>query len=152
MMDFHSTDRTVIYAPPLDAASPTIGFLPALKTAFDSALKAPPAWSYAHNANGGTSKGWALEQLKAPGITVELWDQIPFSDARAVGAAAADALVEESRGGGGGDDHCREERIVGGAGAGDLRPPLSSSRPAGRARHCSRRGRVRAQEPPCVPI
>jgi cytosolic carboxypeptidase protein 6 len=94
MMDFHSTDRTVIYAPPLDAASPSIGFLPALEQRFEADLKAPPEWSYSHNANGGTSKGWALEQLKAPGITVELWDQIPPADARALGASAADALIE----------------------------------------------------------
>jgi hypothetical protein len=94
MMDFHSTDKTAIYAPPLTSPSPTIGFLTALKAKFDATLKAPPEWSYAHNPNGGTSKGWALEALKAPGITVELWDQIAVADARALGAAAADALIE----------------------------------------------------------
>ena len=94
MMDFHSTDKTVIYAPPLDAPSPTIAFLPALKATFDRVLPAPPAWSYSHNPEGGTSKGWALEVLKAPGITVELWDQISPQDAGALGAAAADALIE----------------------------------------------------------
>ncbi|HEX5006358.1 MAG TPA: M14 family zinc carboxypeptidase [Hyphomonadaceae bacterium] len=94
MMDFHSTDKTVIYAPPLTAPSPTIDFLPALEKTFKERLTEAPAWSYGHNANGGTSKGWALEQLKAPGITVELWDQIPDADARALGAAAADALID----------------------------------------------------------
>ncbi len=94
MMDFHSTDRTVIYAPPLDAPSPTIGFLPALKETFDRVLPAPPEWTYSHNPDGGTSKGWALEVLKAPGITVELWDHISPQEARALGAAAADALIE----------------------------------------------------------
>ena len=94
MMDFHSTDRTVIYAPPLTSPSPTIDFLPALKAKFDTTLNQPPEWSYAHNANSGNSKSWALETLKAPGITVELWDQIPTAEARALGAAAADALVE----------------------------------------------------------
>ncbi|MEQ1783891.1 MAG: FixH family protein, partial [Hyphomonadaceae bacterium] len=94
MMDFHSTDKTVIYAPPPESASPTIAFLPFLKTAFDTTLSAPPEWNYAHNPNGGTSKGWALEALKAPGITVELWDQIPANDARKLGATAADALID----------------------------------------------------------
>jgi hypothetical protein len=94
MMDFHSTDKTVIYAPPLDSPSPTIGFLPALKQALDSKITPAPGWSYNHNPNGGTSKGWALEALKAPGITVELWDQIPTADARKIGAATADALIE----------------------------------------------------------
>lgn len=94
MMDFHSTDKTVIYAPPLESVSPTIAFLPYLKTAYDKALSAPPEWSYNHNPNGGTSKGWALEALKAPGITVELWDQIPTADARKLGATTADALID----------------------------------------------------------
>lgn len=94
MMDFHSTFKTTIYAPPLDAASPTIGFLPALEQHFKDELKEPPPWSHSHNANGGTSKGWALETLHAPGITVELWDQIPTEDARALGAAAADAMID----------------------------------------------------------
>ncbi len=94
LIDFHSTDRTVIYAPPLDAPSPTIGFLSSLKDRFDRTLASPPEWSFAHNGNGGTAKGWALEALKAPGITVELWDQISPAEARAVGAVAADALIE----------------------------------------------------------
>ncbi len=94
MMDFHSTDKTVIYAPPLTSASPTIDFLKALKTRFDTLLPQPPEWSYAHRPDSGNSKSWALEALKAPGVTVELWDQLPIADARALGAAAADALVE----------------------------------------------------------
>ncbi len=94
MMDFHSTDKTVIYAPPLTAPSPTIDFLKALKTKFDTTLPKPPEWNYAHRADSGNSKSWALETLKAPGITVELWDQIPTEDARALGAAAADALID----------------------------------------------------------
>lgn len=94
MLDFHSTDRTVIYAPPLDAPSPTVGWLNTLKSVFDVRLSAPPPWTYSHTADGGTSKAWALETLKAPGVTVELWDQIPPSDARALGAAVADALIQ----------------------------------------------------------
>jgi hypothetical protein len=94
MMDFHSTDKTVIYAPPLTSPSPTIDFLHALKTKFDTTLAQPPEWNYAHRADSGNSKSWALETLKAPGITVELWDQIPTADARALGSAAADALIE----------------------------------------------------------
>lgn len=93
MMDFHSTNRSVIYSPPLDAASPTIAFLPFLKTQLDAAVSPAPEWSYNHNAEGGTSKGWALEALKAPGVTVELSDDIPLADAQKIGATAADALV-----------------------------------------------------------
>lgn len=94
MLDFHSTDRTVIYAPPLDAASPTIDLLPAMKAVFDAKLPAPVPWTYSHNPDGGTSKGWALDVLKAPGLAVELWDHEPIANARALGAAAADALID----------------------------------------------------------
>lgn len=97
MLDFHSTDRTVIYAPPLDSPSPTIGFLTALKQKFDATLAQPPEWTYSHNPEGGTSKGWALDELKATGLTVELWDQISVTDAKALGAAAADAMIEYFR-------------------------------------------------------
>jgi predicted deacylase len=93
MMDFHSTDKTTIYAPPLTSPSPTIGFLTALKNEFDAKLTPKPPWSYSHNSSGGTSKAWGLDVLKAPAITVELWDQEPTADARALGAAAADALI-----------------------------------------------------------
>jgi len=83
-----------MYAPPLDAASPDIALLPFLEQRLRERLAAPPEWSYAHTINGGTSKGWSLEALKAPGLTVELWDQIPAPDARALGAAVADALID----------------------------------------------------------
>ncbi|MEZ5938212.1 MAG: M14 family zinc carboxypeptidase [Hyphomonadaceae bacterium] len=92
--DFHSTNRTVIYAPPLDAPSPTIAFLPALKERLDAALSEPPKWSYNHNLEGGTSKGWALATLKAPGITVELSDDETEEDARRIGELVADAMID----------------------------------------------------------
>jgi cytosolic carboxypeptidase protein 6 len=95
-MDFHSTDRTVIYAPPLDAKSPNIGFVPALKQKLDGLAK-PPEWTFSHNPEGGTSKAWALDAMKAPGLTVEMWDQIPVSEARMLGAASADAMIEYFR-------------------------------------------------------
>lgn len=92
-MDFHSTNRDVVYAPPLDAPSPTIDFLPFLEKQLNDQLAAPPQWSYAHNENGGTSKGWSLEALNAPGVTVELWDETPQQDARRIGEIAAEALA-----------------------------------------------------------
>ncbi len=92
-MDFHSTNRDVMYAPPLDAPSPTIAFLPFLEQRFNETLAAPPEWSYAHNENSGTSKGWALDVLKAPGVTVELWDETPQADAERIGSVIADALA-----------------------------------------------------------
>ncbi len=91
--DFHSTNRNVIYAPPMDAPSPTIEFLTALKAHMDGSLEVPPDWSFAHNENGGTTKGWALEKLKAPGITVELDDEASEAVSREIGASVADAVI-----------------------------------------------------------
>ncbi len=93
-MDFHSTNRDVIYAPPQDAPSPTIAFLPFLEARFIAELSAPPEWSYAHNKNSGTSKGWALDELSAPGVTVELWDETSPEDAGRIGAVIAEALAD----------------------------------------------------------
>ncbi len=93
-MDFHSTNRDVIYAPPLDAPSPTMDFLPFLEQRFKDRLGAPPQWSYAHNENSGTSKGWALEALSAPGITVELWDETSRPNAERLGEVIAEALAD----------------------------------------------------------
>lgn len=94
MLDFHSTDRSVVYAPPADAPSPTISFLATFKETMDRQLPSPPPWTYSHNPAGGTAKGWALDVLKAPGLTVELWDHEPPAVAQAVGRAAADALID----------------------------------------------------------
>lgn len=90
--DFHSTGRNVVYSPPLDSASPTIDLLPHTRTHLDQTLKSPPPWSYNHNSNGGTSKGWALETLGAPGITVELDDHASAADINGIGKGVATAL------------------------------------------------------------
>lgn len=93
-IDFHATRRNVIYAPPRDAASPDIALLAVLESRFRADLARPPAWSYDHHANSGVSKAWALERLAAPGITLEVADTATQEEARAIGRAAADALIE----------------------------------------------------------
>jgi hypothetical protein len=92
-IDFHSTYRNVVYAPPQDAPSPDIAFLAALEVGFRADLTSPPVWEYNHNANSGVSKAWALERLGAPGITLEVADTATSEEARAIGRAAADALI-----------------------------------------------------------
>jgi hypothetical protein len=83
----------MVYAPPRDAPSPDIAFLAALEAGFRANLTSPPAWEYNHNANSGVSKAWALERLAAPGITLEVADTATSEEARAMGRAAADALI-----------------------------------------------------------
>jgi hypothetical protein len=92
-LDFHSTGRNVIYAPPLDSLSPTIGLLPFLRDRFEANMRNPPAWSYNHTPETGNSKGWALERLAAPGVTVELDDLASPATTQRIGEIVADALI-----------------------------------------------------------
>lgn len=92
--DFHSTRRNVIYAPPLDADSPTIDFLPLLRERLDRAVDHELPWTHSHSETGNTSKRWALEALRAPGLTVELDDEATEAQAQRIGRAVADALMD----------------------------------------------------------
>lgn len=96
--DFHSTARNVVYAPPLDAPSPTIDFLPLLKQRLDAAVERELPWTFSHSADGVTSKRWALEALHAPGLTMELDDDASDTTARRIGTATADALIAYANG------------------------------------------------------
>ena len=91
--DFHSTRRNVVYAPPLDAASPTIDFLPLLRRRLDAVVERPLPWTYSHSDAGQTAKRWSLAALRAPGLTIELDDEADEAEARRIGQAVADALM-----------------------------------------------------------
>jgi predicted deacylase len=96
--DFHSTRRNVIYAPPLDAASPTIDFLPLLQRRLDAVVERPLPWTYSHSDTGQTAKRWSLAVLQAPGLTVELDDEATEAEAQRIGRAVADALMAYASG------------------------------------------------------
>jgi hypothetical protein len=96
--DFHSTRRNVIYAPPLDAVSPAIDFLPLLQRRLDAAVDSPLPWTFSHSDTGHTAKRWSLAVLRAPGLTVELDDEATENQARRIGIAAADALMAYASG------------------------------------------------------
>jgi hypothetical protein len=49
-----------------------MSFPQALKDAFDAAIEPTPEWIAGHNAEAGTSKNWALQNLNVAGLTVEL--------------------------------------------------------------------------------
>lgn len=97
--DFHSTRRNVIYAPPLDADSPTIDFLPLLRRRLDAAVDHPLPWTFSHSDTGLTAKRWSLAALHAPGLTVELDDEATEEQARRIGRTVADALMEHASSG-----------------------------------------------------
>jgi murein tripeptide amidase MpaA len=91
-LDFHSTDHTVVYGPPIQNKSPTAAFVPHLRSTFERRLPALPSWSFSAK-NPGASKNWALEQLSAPGMTVELDDNVTPDYARKLGEATAEAVL-----------------------------------------------------------
>lgn len=90
--DFHSTDRTVIYAPPRNSSEPLVAFMTHLRSHYDASLTAAPKWSYGAK-NPGAAKNWALTQLGAPGMTIELDDAIAPADAQKLGEATASATM-----------------------------------------------------------
>ncbi|HYD88021.1 MAG TPA: M14 family zinc carboxypeptidase [Vitreimonas sp.] len=92
--DFHSTRRNVIYAPPLDADSPTIDLLPLLRQRLDAAVNPPLPWTFSHSETGQTSKRWALSELRAPGLTVELDDEATVATAGRIGRTVAETMFE----------------------------------------------------------
>jgi hypothetical protein len=91
--DFHSTRRNVVYAPPLDADSPSVDFLPLLRERLDRAVDNPLPWTFSHSETGNTAKRWSLEALRAPGLTMELDDEATQAQAQRIGRAVADALM-----------------------------------------------------------
>lgn len=90
--DFHSTRRNVIYAPPLDADSPTIDLLPLLRDHLDAAVRPALPWTFSHSETGATSKRWALSELSAPGLTVELDDEATVATASLIGRTVAETM------------------------------------------------------------
>jgi hypothetical protein len=92
--DFHSTRRNVVYAPPLDANSPTVDFLPLLRERLDRAVERPLPWTFSHSEAGNTAKRWSLEALRAPGLTIELDDEADEATAQRIGRTIADALMD----------------------------------------------------------
>ncbi|WP_375284274.1 M14 family zinc carboxypeptidase [Marinicauda pacifica] len=95
--DFHSTNRTVIYSPPDDYAGRGADFLAQLRALYAAELSNPPPWEGAHNPGKGTSKGWAISVLEAPGLTVELADHAESPEIEAVGTLTADAALSYAR-------------------------------------------------------
>ncbi|MEZ5955720.1 MAG: M14 family zinc carboxypeptidase [Hyphomonadaceae bacterium] len=93
MLDFHSTQRNSIYAPPLDADAIDIDFLLVLRTHLDAAITDPPRWSYSHGEDGVTAKRWALSALHAPGLTIEIADDASDEEARLIGRTVAEAVI-----------------------------------------------------------
>ncbi len=93
-LDFHSTWRTLIYFHPFDTPETDARFPMALKAALDARYDPPPDWISSHNDGKGTSKNWALETFRTPGMTIELGDNASRAEAETFGAVTAEILLK----------------------------------------------------------
>lgn len=103
-MDFHSTQETLVYTPPLEEDLADMNFPRALKQAFDAGIDPDPEWISGHNADSGTSKNWALQTLDVAALTVELADDAPQAEIVKVGEIAARTVISALTGSSGKED------------------------------------------------
>lgn len=91
VIDFHSTNRDVIYAPPLPAG-PDLGeaMLKAIMADLDGASI---RINRAHNQNSGVLKGWARDRFGVGALTWEVGDDSPAERTQRMAEAAATALM-----------------------------------------------------------
>lgn len=95
VIDFHSTQRDVIYAPPplsrtdlgADVGEAMLGAIAAPLAAADVRI------DRAHNPGSGVLKSWALDMFGVGGLTWEVGDTSPTDRTDALAAAAARALM-----------------------------------------------------------
>ncbi|MCU0881704.1 MAG: M14 family metallopeptidase [Hyphomonadaceae bacterium] len=95
MIDFHATDRDVIYAQPRSASLFPSGFTDAWLEDWTARLgESAPGIDRAHNASNANSKTWGRLTLGVAAITYEVGDNTPRAEAEANARAAAEAMME----------------------------------------------------------
>jgi hypothetical protein len=92
LLDFHSTRRDVVYAPPLTGGGAEMAVACGLRAAH-AALDAPVPWTASHTVGGTTAKAWALDVLGVPGLTLEFADDAPLARTQALGRQAAEVVL-----------------------------------------------------------
>ncbi|MBI1340848.1 hypothetical protein GC169_11675 [bacterium] len=92
VLDFHSTQRSVVYAPPADRIADDLADAMLQNAARTLGADMPPI-SRAHNSNGGTSKGWALETYGVGGLTLEFADDADAAEITRQATAMADGVM-----------------------------------------------------------
>jgi len=92
-LDFHSTQKTLVYTPPFEKNFADMRFPRSLKEAFDAEIEPEPEWISGHNADSGTSKNWALQTLSVAGLTIELADEASQEETARLGMITARSLI-----------------------------------------------------------
>jgi hypothetical protein len=90
--DFHSMQRTVIYAAPLDRGTGDVTNIFLEKLALRLGDNAPEI-SRSHKSENTTSKAWSLETLGVAGFTYEVADDADLDEVAASALIAAEILL-----------------------------------------------------------
>ncbi len=91
-IDFHSTRNSILYAPPDDPKRQDIGFRITRDLASEPDLAGLPI-RRSHQNDAGTLKGWTLDRFGISGLTFEIGDDTPLSEAHAKADAFARLLA-----------------------------------------------------------
>ena len=95
LLDFHATDRDVLYTPAPGSAVEPAGFVQAWLDGVQSRFPREKLESTAsHNLDQWTFKRWAAETINAPGITVEFGSLTPHERIAAKARVFAEVMAE----------------------------------------------------------
>jgi len=95
LLDFHATDRDVLYTPAPGSAVEPAGFVQAWLDGVQARFPRETLESTAlHNLDQWTFKRWAAETIKAPGITVEFGSLTPHERIAAKARVFAEVMAE----------------------------------------------------------
>lgn len=95
LLDFHATDRDVLYTPAPGSAVEPAGFVQAWLDGVQARFPREKFESTAsHNIDQWTFKRWAAETIRAPGITVEFGSLTPHERIAAKARVFAEVMAE----------------------------------------------------------
>ncbi len=95
IVDFHSTVRDVIYAPPRGPGGPPADAAERFLDRFAATPEGPSIpVSRSHTPSAGTLKGWSRDRFGIAGLTYEVGDSSERSGVKATATVAADAFLD----------------------------------------------------------
>lgn len=92
-LDFHATNRNVLYTQPDDAAGRRAWFAGAWSAAIAGQVANPPPRDASHNPALPTAKTWVHVTYETPAITFEIGDDTPPDEIRELAIRAAEAAM-----------------------------------------------------------
>ncbi len=94
LLDFHSTNRDVLYTQPDDFGGSRAWFAGSWQRAIEQKLGSRLDRDASHNPASPTAKTWVATTYSVPAITVEFGDETPLGDVRRLAVVAAESAME----------------------------------------------------------